>query len=66
MDYKPPSCTACAYRLPMTWTSVREMHYMMESAGWSLSPALCPKCRRKRWQEENKRKASAITAAFKL
>lgn len=61
MDYKPPLCTACQYRLPMTWTSVTEMYEMMWKAGWSLSPAVCPQCRRKKWLAENKRKASAPT-----
>lgn len=65
MDYTPPLCTACHYRLPMTWTSVTEMYKMLTAAGWSLSPAVCPQCRRKKWLEENKRKVSAQTAVFK-
>lgn len=66
MDYKPPSCTACSYQLPMTWTSVAEMYKMMTAAGWSLSPAVCPQCRRKKWLQESIRKASASTVDSRL
>ena len=63
MDYKPSPCTACSYRLPMTWTIRKEMNNMMEAAGWLLEPkTLCPECRRKIWLERNRRKVSAIIA----
>lgn len=62
MDNKPPPCTVCGYRLPMTWTNVNEMYKIMTAAGWSLSPAVCPQCRRKKWLQESKRKVSASTA----
>jgi DNA-directed RNA polymerase subunit RPC12/RpoP len=48
MDYKPPACSRCGYRLPMTWIYKTEMYTMMRTAGWRLGPVLCPDCRRKR------------------
>ena len=48
MDYNPPLCTACHYRLPMTWTNKNEMYKMLTVAGWKLHPAICPECRRKK------------------
>lgn len=65
MDYTPPLCIACHYRLPMTWTNKNEMYKMLTAAGWKLNPAICPVCRRKKWLAENKWKASAPTADFR-
>ena len=56
MDYKPPACSRCGYRLPMTWMYKSEMARVMRAAGWKLSPVLCPDCRRKeKWQHPEKK-----------
>lgn len=63
MDYTPSPCTACSYRLPMTWTNRKEMAIMMEAAGWLLKPkVICPDCRRQIWLARNKQKVTAIIA----
>ena len=55
MDYKPPACSRCGYRLPMTWMYKSEMIRVMRAAGWRLGPVLCPDCRRKeKWQHPEK------------
>lgn len=55
MDYKPPACSRCGYRLPMTWIYKTEMYTMMRIAGWRLGPVLCPDCRRKeKWQHRER------------